>query len=204
MSEFLLLDIILLFLLVVTAVSVFIIRNLFAATMVLSLYSLVMSVVWLNLDAADVALTEAAVGAGIATVLLIGALVVVGTETRKYPRIHWPALLLVLLTTAALVYGTLDMPRFGDPFAPAHNHVAPEYISQTVEKLHADEHTAPDEGHNEIEFDNFHGHVPNLVTSVIVNYRAYDTLFEVSVIFTAGLGLILLVGRPRSETGGGS
>ncbi len=204
MSEFLLLDIILLFLLVVTAVSVFAIRNLFAATMVLSLYSLLMAVVWLNLDAADVALTEAAVGAGIATVLLIGALVVVGAEARGHPRIHWPALLLVVLTTGALVYGTFDMPRFGDPAAPAQTHVAPEYISQTVEKLHAEEHAAPGEDHDEIESDNFHGHVPNLVTSVIVNYRAYDTLFEVAVIFTAGVGLILLVGRPRSDTGGGS
>ncbi len=204
MSEYLLLDIILLFLLVVTAVSVFIIRNLLAATMVLSLYSLLMAVVWLNLDAADVALTEAAVGAGIATVLLIGALVIVGTEAREYPHIHWPALLLVLSTTAALVYGTLDMPRFGDPFAPAHNHVAPEYIAQKVEKIHAEKDAAQGDVHHERESDNFHGHVPNLVTSVIVNYRAYDTLFEVSVIFTAGLGLILLVGRPRSETGGGS
>src|SRR3990170_6313959 len=125
-SEFLLLDVILLFLLVVTSVSVFLLRNLFAATMVLSLYSLLMSVVWLNLDAADVALTEAAVGAGIATVLLIGALVVVGAEERKHPRMHWPALLLVSLTTAALVYGTFDMPRLGDPAAPAQTHVAPE------------------------------------------------------------------------------
>jgi multicomponent Na+:H+ antiporter subunit B len=204
MSEFLILDVILLFFLVVTALSVFVIRDLFAATMVLSLYSLLMAVVWLNLDAADVALTEAAVGAGISTVLLIGALVALGSETRAHPRIHLPALLLVLATTAALVYGTLDMPRFGDPAAPAHTHVAPEYISQKVEKLHPEKHATPGEVHNQIESDNFHGHVPNLVTSVIVNYRGYDTLFETSVILTAGLGLILLVGRRRPEKGGGS
>jgi len=204
MSEFLILDVILLFFLVVTALSVFVIRDLFAATMVLSLYSLLMAVVWINLDAADVALTEAAVGAGISTVLLIGALVAVGSETREHPQIHWPALLLVCLTTAVLIYGSLDMPRFGDPAAPAHTHVAPEYISQKVEKLHPEKHATPGDVHTDIGSDNFHGHVPNLVTSVIVNYRAYDTLFEVSVIFTAGLGLILLVGRPRSEKESGS
>lgn len=204
MSEFLLLDVLLLFLLIVTAVGVFVLRDLFAATMVLSLYSLLMSVVWLNLDAADVALTEAAVGAGIATVLLIGAVVVVGAEQRKHPRIHRPALLLVALTTGALVYGTFDMPRFGDAAAPAQIYVAPEYISQTVPKLRADDRGPPVNSHDEKQSDNFHGHVPNLVTSVIVNYRAYDTLFEVAVIFTAGVSLILLVGRRRPEGGGGA
>ncbi len=193
--EFLLLDVILLFLLIVTSITVFVLRNLFAATMVLSLYSLLMSVVWLNLDAADVALTEAAVGAGIATVLLIGALVVVGAEERKHPRIHWPALVLVLLTTAALVYGTFDMPPFGAADAPGQTHVAPEYISQSVTKLHSSGDAVVKNSAHHPEADNFHGHVPNLVTSVIVNYRAYDTLFEVAVIFTAGVSLILLLGR---------
>lgn len=198
MSEFLLLDIILLFLLTVTSVSVFVLHNLFAATMVFSLYSLLVSVVWLNLDAADVALTEAAVGAGIVTVLLIGALVVVGDEEKKHPRIHRPGLLLVVLTTVVLVYGTFDLPRLGDPAAPAQVHITPEYISQTVPKLHTDHGGPSDDGHDEKRSDNFHGHVPNLVTSVIVNYRAYDTLFEVVVIFTAGVSLVLLVGRRRA------
>lgn len=209
MTEFLVLDVVLLFLLIVTAVGVFVIRDLFAATMVFSLYSLLMAVVWLNLDAADVALTEAAVGAGIATVLLIGALVAVGAQQKQHALIHWPALVLVALTTAALVYGTFDMPPLGDPTAPAQTHVAPEYITQTVEKLHGQKHTETTAGHDETgghdekESDNFHGHVPNLVTSVIVNYRAYDTLYEVAVIFTAGIGVILLIGRRRGEEGGG-
>jgi len=200
--EYLLLDVILLFLLIVTSVTVFFLRNLFAATMVLSLYSLVMSLVWLDLDAADVALTEAAVGAGIATVLLIGALVVVGAEERKHHRIHWPALVLVILTTGALVYGTFDLPRFGDATAPAQTHVAPEYIAQSVTKLHSDDHGSKKNSADHPESDNFHGHVPNLVTSVIVNYRAYDTLFEVAVIFTAGVSLILLLGRRVAGNGG--
>lgn len=204
MSEFLLLDVVLLFFLVLTSVAVFVLRNLFAATMVLSLYSLLMSVVWLNLDAVDVALTEAAVGAGIATVLLIGALVVVGAEEKKHQRMHWPALLLVGLTTAALVYGTFDLPRLGDPAAPAQTHIAPEYISQTVEKLHGSERAAAGAERGGGKSDYFEGHVPNLVTSVIVNYRAYDTLFEVAVIFTAGVSVVLLVRRRRSGIGGGA
>ncbi|HWP56797.1 MAG TPA: hydrogenase subunit MbhD domain-containing protein [Candidatus Acidoferrales bacterium] len=197
MSEFFLLNVVLLLLLMATALGVFVLHNLFASTMVLSLYSLLMAVMWSNLDAADVALTEAAVGAGIATVLLIGALVVVGPEQKRHPRIRWPGLLLVAATMGALFYGSFDIPRFGDPGAPAQAHVAPQYIAQSVPKLGGENQVAVVNGRPSSDFDNFHGHVPNLVTSVIVNYRAYDTLLEVAVIFTAGVSLVLLVGQRR-------
>ena len=65
MSEFLLINGILLSLLIITFLAALMMRSLLAATMVMSLYSFVMSLVWLNLDAVDVAFTEAAVGAGI-------------------------------------------------------------------------------------------------------------------------------------------
>ncbi len=193
MFEFLFINGILLFLITVTSLVVLMMRNLLAATVVMSMYSFLMSLVWLNLDAVDVAFTEAAVGAGISTILLIGALVLVGTEEKRHKPIHWPACLLAVLTTGALIYGTLDMPHFGDPEAPAQTHVAPEYISQSVEK----NKTLFKKGHEAGGSNYFHGHVPNLVTSVIVNYRGYDTLFEVAVIFTAGISLILLLRRRR-------
>jgi len=209
MTEFLLINAILLFLIIVTSLTVLMMRNLFAATMILSIYSFLMSLVWLNLDAVDVALTEAAVGAGIATILLVGAMVWVGSEEKKHKTMHWPAFLIVGLTTAALIYGTLDMPPFGDPNAPVQTHVTPEYISQTVEKYEIEPKKGreagrvPAAGKDEAKGSNyFDGHVPNLVTSVIVNYRAYDTLFEVAVIFTAGISLILLLRRRKSEETG--
>ena len=194
MSEFSLVNDILLFLILVTALTVLRLRNLLAATVLLSLYSFLMSLVWMELDAVDVAFTEAAVGAGISTILLIGALVVVGSQEKKQP-FHWQAFLVVGLTAVALMYGTLDMPAFGDPQAPIHSHVAPEYITQTVHK----NESAPQQGHAAGDTNYFHGHVPNLVTSVIVSYRGYDTLFEVAVIFTAGMSLILLLRRPQSD-----
>jgi multicomponent Na+:H+ antiporter subunit B len=199
MPEFLLLNGILLCLLIATSLAALLMRNLIAVTMVMSLYSLLMSLVWVNLDAVDVAFTEAAVGAGIQTILLVGAMVLVGSEEKEHKDMHWPAFLIVALTTAALIYGTLDMPRFGDPEAPAQTHIVPEYISQTVEK-NVIESGKQDKEH-EAGSDYFHGHVPNLVTSVIVNYRAYDTLFEVAVIFTAGMSLILLLRRRKTGTG---
>jgi len=40
--------------------------------------------------------------------------------------------------------------------------------------------------------------VPNVVTAVLASYRGYDTLGEVTVVFTAGVGVLLLLrGRTR-------
>lgn len=191
MLDFLLIDGILLFLATLAALAVVRMRSLFAATMMLSIYSLLMALVWLNLDAVDVAFTEAAVGAGISTILLIGALVLVGSREASHRGIHWPALVIVVLTAAALIYGTLDMPALGDPQAPVHTHpIAPGYIRQDVKKTDSPGGEAG---------NYFHGHVPNMVTAVIVTYRAYDTMFEIAVIFTAGMGMILLLRGRRDN-----
>lgn len=85
------------------------------------------------------------------------------------------ALIAVCLTGALLIYGTIDMPNWGDPNSPASLHVSPRYIEKTVEE------TA----------------VPNMVTSVLADYRGYDTLGETTVIFTAGIACILLIRRLR-------
>lgn len=97
-----------------------------------------MAIVWVNMDAVDVAFTEAAVGAGISTILLVGTLVLVGSQETVRKRVHWPALISCLLVGAVLIYGTLDMPKFGDPNSPVQtNVVAGGYINQDVQK-HAD------------------------------------------------------------------
>lgn len=171
----LLIDTFLLALLVVTGIGALVARSLLAASMLLAIYSLLMALVWVTLHAVDVAFTEAAVGAGVSTVLLIGSLVFVGKWEKPGPVISWPALLTVALTGAALIYGTLDMPPFGDPQAPAVLHVAPRYIHDALAETN----------------------VPNMVTAVLASYRGFDTLFETVVIFTAGVSLILLLRSPR-------
>jgi len=173
----LLIDAFLLLLLVITAIGAVTVRSLLAATLLLAIYSLLMALVWVSLQAVDVAFTEAAVGGGISTVLLIATLVYVGRYEKPAPLIHWPSLAAVLVTGAVLIYGTLDMPRFGDPDAPPHRHVAPYYIAHSFEQTH----------------------VPNYVTAVLASYRGYDTLFETAVIYSAGLGLILLLRGTRGR-----
>lgn len=155
------------------AIAVVTLRNLLAVVMLASLYSLVMAAGWVLLDAVDVALTEAAVGAGITTVLFLTSLVVAGAREKRPAARPLVPLLVVIVTGAALIYGTYDGPDFGDPTAPAQTHVAPYYIHRAVEETD----------------------VPNAVTAVLASYRGYDTLGEVTVIFTAGLGVMLLIGR---------
>ena len=166
-------DLVLVVFLGVTALAVIWIRNLFAVAMLSGIYSLLMASTFVVLDAVDVAFTEAAVGAGISTILMLGVLSLVGNRERI--PVHTPILplLIVVATGALLIYGTWDLPFFGDPMAPAHQHVAPDYLARTYK----------DTG------------IPNVVTAVLASYRGYDTLGEVAVIFTAGIGVLLLLSK---------
>jgi len=161
--------------LAVVAFAVVRLKSLVAAVMLAGIYSLLAAGVFVMLDAVDVAFTEAAVGAGVTTVLLLGTVALAGHREKATMRTRFGPLILVAATGAALIYGTFEMPRFGDPEAPANLHVAPHYIE-----------LAP------IETG-----VPNMVTAVLASYRGYDTLGEVTVIFIAGIGVLLLLGGRR-------
>ena len=173
-----LVDIVLLVFLLIIAVAIIRQRNLLAAVMLAGIYSLLMASVFVILDAVDVAFTEAAVGAGITTVLMLGTLALTDNHEKIPLRQPLLPLLVALAVGGLLVYGTIDMPRLGDAGAPIHQHVADRYI---------------DKGPVETG-------MPNMVTSVLASYRGYDTLGELTVIFTAGIGVLLLLGRRRKET----
>jgi multicomponent Na+:H+ antiporter subunit B len=147
-------------------------RSLFAAAMLLGIFSLLSAGMLTLMDAVDVAFTEAAVGAGISTVLFLGALSLTTSNESQTTHHEWSAKAVVLLTGAALAYGTLDMPIYGDPNAPIHQHVAPHYLKQSIEEIG----------------------IPNVVTSVLASYRGYDTFGETTVVLAAAVGAILLLG----------
>ena len=152
-------------------------RNLFAVVVLGGIYSFLMATVLVALDAVDVAMTEAAVGAGVSTVLLLGALHLCKSEEARPLHRPWLPLAVALATGAVLVYGTLGLPAFSDPAAPIHTHVAPRYLN---------------DGPRETG-------VPNVVTAVLASYRGFDTLGETTVVFTAGAGVIALLRRRRRE-----
>jgi multicomponent Na+:H+ antiporter subunit B len=165
-------------LLTMMAVMVFAIigqRNLFAVVILAGIYSFLMATVLVSLDAVDVAMTEASVGAGISTVLLLGTLYLTkGEEAKRAQRVLIP-LAVSIAVALALVYGSLGLPAFSDSQAPIHTHVVPRYLNEGMKETG----------------------VPNAVTAILASYRGYDTLGEVTVVFTAGVGVIALLRRRR-------
>ena len=169
-------DLILLGLMAVIALAIVRMRDLFAIAMLMSLFSLLSAGVFTIMDAADVAFTEAAVGAGISTILLLATLTRMPRQKKPHDRGGAIIPLIVVVVTGSLLaFGTSDLPAFGDPEAPIHRHVADRYIAESGQEIG----------------------IPNVVTSVLASYRGYDTLGETTVIFTAGVGVIAMLGLRR-------
>ena len=84
---------------------------------------------------------------------------------------RWFTIPIMVLFLALMLYATTGLPERGDPEAPADLRVSPFYIERTLEDTNT----------------------PNIVTSVLADYRGYDTLGEALVIFTAGLACILIL-----------
>ena len=166
---------VLLSLLAVVTIGIVRLRNLFAIVILSGIYSFLMASVMIVLDAVDVAMTEASVGAGISTVLMLGVLYL--TKTEESAPTHSPALPLFvsIVTGAVLIYGTFGLPPFGMADTPVNTHIGPDYLAGSL----------PQTG------------IPNVVTSVLASYRGFDTLGETTVIFTAGIGVLLLLKRLR-------
>ncbi len=176
-----LIDVALLVFLVILAITIVRIRDLFAAGMMFAIYSLLSSALFAVLDAGDVALTEAAVGAGISTLLVLACLALVRRYEHPTGGHNLIALIVVLITGALLVYATLDLPEFGAADNPAQVHVGPFYI----------ENTYPDMG------------IPNMVAAVLASYRSIDTMGEVFVVFAAALAVYALLSvRPHKNMPG--
>ena len=146
-------------------------------------YSLTSAAIFVNLDAVDVAFTEAAVGAGISTVLFLAAMSFLPAEEKaayKNDSTFSRTLIASIVCVVAgglLVFAALDLPAFGDPNAPAQRMCAALFRREWTLL-----------------------HIPNVVTTVLASYRGFDTLGETIVVFTAGLGvLMLLAGATRTR-----
>jgi multicomponent Na+:H+ antiporter subunit B len=166
-------NIVILFFLVVIAVAVIRSRNLITAAALLSVFSMLMASEYLVLGAADVAITEAAVGAGISTILLLLGIFLVGSKEKRRKNKNLLPFLLIISVMALLIYASGQLPVFGAKDTPAQKHVASYYITNN----------SKDTG------------VANVVTSVLASYRGYDTLGETIVIFTAAIAVFMLLGR---------
>lgn len=173
MSPTVLIDLALLTMMAVCAIAMINMRRLFGVVMISGIYSLLSALFFVLMDAVDVAFTEAAVGAGVSTVLMLSGMAL--SSRREAPlrpsRSVVPAIV-SLIVGGALMYATLDMPAFGDANAPANAYVGQLYVERMPYEIG----------------------VPNIVTGTLADYRGYDTMGETLVVFTAGLACVLLLG----------
>ena len=167
------LDLALMAMLVVVAFTIVRLRSLFAIVMLQGVYSLVCAAWFVSLDAVDVAFTEAAVGAGVSTVLMLAAMLLADRQSEPVPISKQIApIIVVIVAGLAMFYAIGDMPAYGDANSPANSGPGMDYIERTTDEIH----------------------IPNVVTAVLASYRGYDTFGEAVVIFAAGLGVLLLLG----------
>ena len=158
-----------------TTLGIIRLRNLFSVVILSTIYSFLMATLLLIFDAVDVALTEAAVGAGISTVLMLTVLYYTKVNEEK-PKFKSILPLIICLTIGGLlIYGTYGLPAFGASDTPIHTHVSAQYLERSISETG----------------------VPNVVTSVLASYRGFDTLGEVIVVFTAAIGVLSILKRDK-------
>ena len=166
---------IILTLMALTTLGIIRLRNLFSVVILSTIYSFLMATLLLIFDAVDVALTEAAVGAGISTVLMLTVLYYTKVNEEK-PKFKSILPLIICLTIGGLlIYGTYGLPPFGASDTPIHTHISVQYLERSMSETG----------------------VPNVVTSVLASYRGFDTLGEVIVVFTAAIGVLSILKRDK-------
>jgi multicomponent Na+:H+ antiporter subunit B len=177
-------DIMILTLIVICGVFAISVKDLLGAAVVFGAYSFLMCLLWTEMGAVDVAFTEAAVGAGVSTVLFFAA---VHRSSRQVKARVSGAMLykgLGLLASGlmggVLFYASADFPDWADPASPASSHLSPHFITQTSAETS----------------------VPNIVTSVLADYRGFDTMFETAVVLTAGLAVLIILRLGGCRTAG--
>jgi multicomponent Na+:H+ antiporter subunit B len=153
------------------AISLLKTRSVIFTVILTSAYSLVAALMFITLDAVDVAFTEASVGAGISTILFLAAMAYLPKEEEKNLNSQFLPALSCIILGAILIWCSYDLPEIGLATAPIHLHIVPDYILGSK---------------NDIG-------IPNVVTSILASYRGYDTFGETVVVFTAGIAVLALL-----------
>ena len=169
-----LINVVLLFMMAMTAIAIARLRSLFAIVMLSGVYSLFSATWFIVVDAVDVAFTEAAVGAGMSTALILGAMLLTTRKVKEDDKVlkRLTPLLICVVTGGVLMYATIDLPGFGDPNSPANVYLAQEFLERNYGDIA----------------------IPNVVTSILSSYRGFDTYGEAGVVFVAGVAVALLLG----------
>lgn len=174
------LDLILFAILILTAILALKARDQLTSVALLSGYSLFAAMLFAGMLALDVALVEAALGAGLTGVLFVTAVLATARKTDPRPgsRRQWLAVPIIVLFLGVMLYASSDLPDRGDPDSASQQGVSRAYIEGSMDQTQT----------------------PNVVTSLLADYRSMDTLGETTVILTAALSAALVLTRRQRTT----
>lgn len=160
-----------------SAMATALLRDVLGAIIVFAAYSLGMAIFYAVLRAPDVSMTEAAIGAGVTTLLLLLTLATTVRPSRDHwiERPNFPGLLVVGLFTVVMIGTIIEFPPVGAPTAPAWSHpeITQYYLARSYEETG----------------------VHNAVTAVLAGYRGFDTFGEATVVFAAGVASLIVLHR---------
>lgn len=161
-------------------------KNLRLSILWLSLFSILTCILYLVMDAPDVAMTEAALGTCLTTIILLKCSAQYSKDSSSITSDideddaasseFWRKAFALVLCSAfgiALIYSGLDLQKYGVGNSPVQNGAQEYYNSNTMKEIG----------------------IPSFVAAILASYRGYDTLGETSVIFIAGICIIMIKSR---------
>lgn len=152
-------------------------KNNMLSVIYLSVFSLITAVLFLSMEAPDVAITEASIGAAISTLFLLAAVSIVGKPNECKAKRSKLAFVLTLVLFALFISIIPDLPEYGSADSPVNQGIGKYYLQNTQSDIG----------------------IPATVTAVLASYRGYDTLGETYVILCAGLAVLLILPNMKSR-----
>ncbi len=154
-------------------------KSLLETVIINSIFSLLISLSYLLMDAPDVAMTEVALGSCLSTCVFLSFLSRLplfqkfdGKYETKPTRLISSSLVCAIFIIVFTFLG-IELPEYGYDNSPLHTNITKYYI----------EHTKEDIG------------VPSFVAAILASYRGYDTLGETIVVLIAGISVLLLFSK---------
>ena len=153
-------------------------KSLIESVIIMSVFSLLVGICYLFMDAPDVAMTETALGACLSTCVLLNLIKIVGEDIGKPQKSKLiPATLLCIVFIVCLSLASLDLPQFGSQDSPLQTHLTSYYLENTRKDIA----------------------IPSIVAAILASYRGYDTLGETTVILIAGLAVLFIISRRKKD-----
>lgn len=152
-------------------------NNIIPLILYMSASSIVITICYLLMDAPDVAMTEAALGACLSTTILLCCGEILKKENFTKHKLSFITLIGCIILGVLMLYAGVDLPSYGDTQTPMHQHINKHFI----------EHTQKDIG------------ITSFVAAILASYRGYDTLGETTVILTALFSVFCIINTNNKD-----